>query len=218
MSTKKRKLAQTSIVFIPLGKDKAAAARPLLRVISGGQSGADTAALAAAHKTGFYTGGVSTEAIPAYNIDRVSADAVRKHGSALVARSIANVDRADGTVAFWAASSAGTDKTIGYCASGQWRRVRPGTTARYRPLLVVNLRESQNVELLAGEVLEFVVANNIATLNVAGHRDDNRALLPGYTKLVDDIMSVALVKIRREQAPLVKQSKRQRAGGLGFCL
>ena len=213
MSTKKRSLSQTSIIFIPLGKD--ADARPLVRVISGGQSGADTAALTAAHKIGFYTGGVSVEKIPAYNIEKVSDEAVRKHGSALVARTIANVDKADGTIAFWAASSAGTDKTIGYCISGQWKRMPKATPARYRPLLVIDLRESQNVDRQAELVLDFVTKHNIETLNVAGHRDDRRASLPGYSKLVDDIMSVALVKIKKEQRHLVKL-KRSRPSGLGF--
>lgn len=211
MSTQKRKLVQSKIVYIPLGK--ASEKRPLVCVISGGQSGADEAALMAARRVGYATGGFSTKDIPAYNIKKVGDAQVRRHGGALVARSIANVDQADGTVAFWAVNSAGTEKTIGYCVSGEWRSAARTAPSRFRPLLVLDVRTCSDVENNAQLIANFVAKHNVETLNVAGHRSDERACLPGYSHLVEQTMVSALEKVQKSQANL----KRRKLNGLRFA-
>lgn len=39
-----------------------------------------------------------------------------------IARSKANVDNSDATIAFCVQPSAGTEKTIGYCRTGRWKK------------------------------------------------------------------------------------------------
>jgi hypothetical protein len=197
----KRKLHQARLCWATLDER---AERVLTTVISGGQTGADIAALTAAKKIGFRTAGVSVLAIPDYNITQVPFESVRKHGSALIARSIANVESADGTVAFRTAASPGTDKTIGYCVTGKWKNVDTSrasqlqTEHQYKPLLV--LRSAYRLSTFAAQqICDFVINNNIRVLNVCGHRNDERALMPNYSKLVEEIMSIALIKIKRAQ-------------------
>jgi len=178
--------------------------RTLTTVISGGQTGADLAALSAAQKIGFKTGGRSLKRMREYDIEEVSAASVLRHGSPLVARSIANVEQADGTVAFRTAASPGTDKTIGYCVTGKWVTVDPSrasqleTEKQHKPLLVLRNSYSQT-NFLAQQIADFVYHNKIRVLNVCGHRSDERAFFAGYTQAVERIMCVALIKIKQEQ-------------------
>src|SRR3989338_2032377 len=123
------------------------AAFPLEKIISGGQTGADRAALRAAKALGFATGGMAP---PNYRTsagyDRALATEyglsqfVGKSVSAAagyIARSRHNVDAADATLAFRVRSSVGTDKTIGYCQTGEWA-VCKEVPALYKPVLVIS--------------------------------------------------------------------------------
>jgi len=123
------------------------AAFSLEKIISGGQTGADRAALRAAKVLGFATGGMAP---PNYRTsagyDRALATEyglsqfVGKSVSAAagyVARSRHNVDAADATLAFRVRSSVGTDKTIGYCQTGEWVMCKE-VPALYRPVLIIS--------------------------------------------------------------------------------
>ena len=122
----------------------------LEKVISGGQTGADRAALEAAVTVGIPTGGWAP---PGFMTSRgqdlvlrdqfhleelVSSPQPLSIAAAYVRRSMANVDDADGTVAFRLHASAGTDKTIAYAQSGRWGgRSSPSSSSSYRPCRVI---------------------------------------------------------------------------------
>ena len=130
----------------------------LEKVISGGQTGADLAALEAAKLLGLETGGVAP---PNYmTTDGANYELKTKFGLQCVElnkdqhknikvnmsiyyvkRSKINVDNADATVVFRIRSSPGTDKTIGYCLSKIWKRVPPELWHKqkpaYRPVFIV---------------------------------------------------------------------------------
>ena len=95
-------------------RDRATFELPLEKIISGGQTGADIAGLKAAAALGYQTGGTSHRQV-GYGLT------VMKGRGVLVRRSKKNVDDSDATVAFRTKSSPGTDKTIGYCATGVWK-------------------------------------------------------------------------------------------------
>lgn len=158
---------------------------PLKRVISGGQVGADQAALRAARHLGLETGGTAPpgyrtsagpqrELLAGYGLveheDRGSAVA-----SGYIARSKRNVDDAQATLAFRVRSSAGTDKTIGYCISGQWRTPTLAFGASndvvchvtgHRPVLIVQHMTAEAQQA----VRTFLYERRVSILNVAGHR------------------------------------------------
>lgn len=179
----------------------------LVRVISGGQIGADQAALRAARHLGLETGGTAPkgyrtsvgsqrELLASYGL----AEGAGTGTASYVARSKKNVDDAHATLAFRTHSSAGTDRTIGYCISGSWER---GTTVAlgasvdalsyaapgcHRPVLVV-----QHMTLGAQEAVRaFLRTHGVRVLNVAGHRAVEGE--PGWEDAVEQFLIKALAK------------------------
>ena len=168
----------------------------LTKVISGGQTGADRAALEAALEAGIATGGWAPPGfVTSRGTDLVLRDRFHlvellpKGGrfrssvaAGYVQRSKANVDAADGTLAFRLHASMGTDKTIAYAQSGHWTTRNCGTTRTtttlsllpddpYRPCLVVTSLAEKDLASNIETICQFILTHHITILNVCGHRE-----------------------------------------------
>jgi len=208
---KKRKMHQTTLPSFVEAPPR------LKRVISGGQRGADLAALEAARNTGFETGGIVPAHFPA-ELTRTYADfgmqsLVAGDGSAfeakrcLIMRSKRNVDESDATIAFRAWSgdlrkSPGTNKTIGYCETGKWQLPTGRKSARvvHKPCLVLDCTDTDKEveERAVDDVLSFILEHNPKTLNVAGSREDLESH-PHFSATVRRIMQAAFTSIATRQ-------------------
>ena len=140
----------------------------LCRVISGGQTGVDQMALRVAAAHGLKTGGsmpcsFMTERGPyrvasAYQCRALGADyAHLSLAGQYVVRTRNNVNDADATLVFIEHASRGTTLTIGHA-----RKHRS-------PVLVIDVRKRSRDEAVR-EIVAFVRATRVRTLNVAGHR------------------------------------------------
>lgn len=176
----------------------------LRKIISGGQTGADKAGLDAAVKLGFETGGTAppnfqTSNGPDRSLISLGLTALPPQASlaqGYVKRSIQNVNDADATVVFRTHSSAGTDKTIGYCVTGKWKRVSQFVvsddvwvhTTGHRPVIVI----SRITECATIAFREFLREYAIKVLNVAGHRESRSN--QGWHDCVYDFLWQALTE------------------------
>jgi hypothetical protein len=158
----------------------------LTTVISGGQTGADIAAVRAAQQLKLKTGGhvplfYETWRMHKYGFVKINkpVDGTEMSaGDQFALRSRLNVDNSDGTLAFRTHASVGTDKTIAYALRKKWEYpaylrsknigvVLPPTT--YKPLLLIANLKKEGIEQ---EIREWLQRHNIRVLNVAGHRDE----------------------------------------------
>lgn len=168
----------------------------LTTILSGGQDGADIAALRAAKRAGLYTGGVAPRNFwTMHGTDRTLHDVYGLveiknvgRGTGLVQRSCANVDRADATLAVRLHASVGTDSTIGYAETKRWTPTRrlvelsgdpPAVDLSFgshKPTLVLR-RMPVDAELSAVSraFCDFIQKHRVRTLNVCGNRDVNEA-------------------------------------------
>jgi hypothetical protein len=154
-------------------------------IISGGQIGVDQEALEAARQLGIRTGGwcpkgwvtsrgPNIRLKTVYHLQEVDEPVPEGY----VTRSKKNVDESDATVAFRAHNDGiGTDKTIGYCQSSIWQDYKyPRRRGHFhRPVLI--LSKSTNPAATQADIdeeiqafREFIVSNNVQTLNVCGSR------------------------------------------------
>jgi hypothetical protein len=156
-------------------KDKSATF-PLKTIISGGQTGADRAALEVGRSLGYRTGGTVPRGFrtnrgpdPTLAPFNVTEDRSPEYAP----RTIKNVLNADGTVWFGDGRTPGGRLTL--------------ATARKagRPLIV----NPSPVELR-----QWIVENRIETLNVAGDREEND---PGIYERVSRILADALGPARK---------------------
>ena len=178
-----------------------------LRVISGGQTGADRAALEAARSVHVPTGGTAPCGFLTANgrdhtlrtvfglRELPNAKSISKM---FVLRSQRNVDDADATIAFRLKASVGTDKTIGYAITRKWRVASARDFQRperqhYKPCLVV--RSVDDVEAAAEAIVDFAQRTGARTINVCGHRNDETAGVPGFADVVRRVVQRALVQI-----------------------
>lgn len=176
----------------------------LQKIISGGQTGADQAALEAAELLGIPTGGFAppnymTSDGPNWALrDRFHLEEMRPPRNtpdtvAYVQRSKKNVDEADATLAFRLQASAGTDKTIGYCKTGFWGPSPTWPPVTHRPCLVVRSlgadeeTHQKNIEAIR----KFLRENRVRTLNVCGHRAAPPTC-PQYTSRIKELLQDAL--------------------------
>jgi hypothetical protein len=190
-----------------LEKRKRAAAT-LTKVISGGQTGADRAALEAAHSQGIATGGIAPTGFKTatgkdlvlktvYGLTDRPLAAVPGFESRLTlsqeyaVRSQRNVDTSDATVAFCLKPGTGTSKTINYCANRKWGAVpKNARKSNYRPHLVIDNMQVEPMQI-AARIVEFLKRHRVRTLNVCGHRDDATAGVEDFQKKVFEILSLA---------------------------
>lgn len=168
----------------------------IVKLISGGQTGVDQAALNAAYSLGITTGGWAATNFQtckgrAYflqtKFDLQEIPGKMSLSEAYVARSKKNVDDSDGTLCFSLIRSLGTCLTIGYCLTKKWKSVDDyQIETKYKPCLVIqNLTDPSNTE----RIRKFLADNNIKTLNVAGHRDE---VVKGMSESIKTILTCAL--------------------------
>lgn len=195
----------------------------LRKVISGGQTGADRAALEAARSChiptggtappGFQTsGGVDLALRDKFHLTELRSDAewervgvevrgTRWLASEYRARSMRNVDAADATIAFCLRNSPGTVGTINYCCAGKWTTggiVEPPIVS-HRPCLVVRFVDGW--ETVSDNIVMFLIRHRPRVLNVCGHRNDETAGMAGFAIAVCEILKLAFKKYRaREKA------------------
>lgn len=167
----------------------------LVKIISGGQTGADSAGLEAAKHLGLKTGGFAphgymTEDGPnpklgtEYGLEEMPKTT---YYQMYPERSRKNVDESDGTVAFRFCNSVGTDKTIGYCRTGEWRYYTRSVSDPHRPLIIItSFTEAQKERFQ-----RWLVDKQISVLNVAGHRAGS-VIIGDFQKKVFDFLVSAL--------------------------
>lgn len=145
----------------------------MLKIISGGQTGVDRAALDAALERGMEIGGWCPQ-------DRKAEDGVIPQRYQLVElanagymeRTRQNVIDSDGTaIIYFAFPSGGTEQTIGFCIKER------------KPYVLIDAEELTLVRA-AEKVKAFIVRFNISTLNVAGPRASGEARAYPYAKEV----------------------------------
>lgn len=175
-----------------------------LTIVSGGQTGADVAALQAAKECGLQTGGVAPAdyittagAKPELGSEFGLQQLIKSKASLsqmYVTRSKLNVDQSEATIAFRLQPSVGTDKTIGYCRDQSWKAVRgPNPSSVYRPCLVI--KDVGDEEKAAELVVKFLKAHNFSKVNVCGHRDDVTAGITDFQARVYRILVIAFKKL-----------------------
>ncbi len=161
----------------------------LKKIISGGQSGADRAALEAALLLGIRTGGLAPPRFMTtegkkpelgwkFSLTEMYYSDVVSVGMAYALRSKSNVDSADVTLAFRIRASPGTDNTIGYCLTGKWKSVKPRLDRPvHRPVLIITESVQNNLDMSSDvweddrrRLHEFLAKHNAKTMNVVGHR------------------------------------------------
>jgi hypothetical protein len=155
---------------------------PVKKIISGGQSGEDTAGLLAGDYLKIETGGYAAKnfmTTKGQNLDLkkfgLVEDTISKNLSeSYIRRSKLNVDKSDGTIAFRFYSSSGTDKTISYCLHKKWTNlINQNEKTKYKPVLVIDSIAKDDDETNVKRILDFLNQNNIIILNICGNRDCN---------------------------------------------
>jgi hypothetical protein len=151
-----------------------------LKIISGGQTGVDRAALDAALECGAEAGGWCPEGrlaedgvIPArYPLTELARSGYRQ-------RTKRNVTDSDGTaIIYFGNPTGGTEQTISFCIKEK------------KPYVLVDAEE-MSVERAAGKIEKFIVQHGISVLNVAGPRAGGEPRAYGYAK---DVISRVLQK------------------------
>ncbi len=182
----------------------------ILKVISGGQTGADRAALEAAYNAGLPTGGTvpcgfitSTGPDPLLGskfglaeLEQPPQTSSRSMAQMYVQRSKQNVDDADATLAFRLVPSVGTDRTIGYCATGKWGNTT-ATAMEHRPCLVVSALNMDDMDAAQKRVCDFIRKRNVRVLNVAGHRDGKACGIPDFQDRVQSFLEIVFRNMKQ---------------------
>lgn len=161
----------------------------IVRVISGGQTGADQAGLLAARDAGIPTGGTApkgwrTEDGPAPWL--AGFGLTESHSPEYSPRTRANVEHSDGTVMFGNSLSNGSRLTKRYCHQTG------------KPLLHIPFEAgAPTADQAADQIVAWLAANSIRVLNVAGNRE---SLAPGIGAFVRKVIFMALTKAARVDA------------------
>jgi hypothetical protein len=140
-----------------------------LTILSGGQTGADRAALDAALAAGVVCGGWCPEGRRAEDGVIPARYPLRElPGGDYPKRTRANVEDSDGTVIFyWRRPSGGTELTLRHCID------------RRKPYLLIDSAEL-SAGRAAARLREFVAEQAIQRLNVAGPRASGAPTIHGY--------------------------------------
>lgn len=152
------------------------------RIISGGQTGADQGALAAAHELGLTTGGAMplgfmTEAGPRPEFAALYGMRELIEPDPLVRTQI-NVCESDGTLILGDADFGGSRATQEFCA------------AQGKPSYVLPWRPGAPAPLSAlPDICHWLAEKAIRTLNVAGNRESEA---PGIFAMTRDVLLAAL--------------------------
>lgn len=166
-----------------------------MKIISGGQTGADMGGLLAGRDLGYETGGTAPKG---WRTELGANPALKDFGLVEHARAdypprtIANIQDSDATVAVLWGSSVGTEMTICYALYKLWKRrnldhLRSDLKhawcyySGFKPICVLLTREHDAaVSALRG----FLIRLNVKTLNVAGHRESSKPGVQEWTREV----------------------------------
>lgn len=168
------------------------------KIISGGQTGVDMAALVVAKEMGIETGGTAPigwmteegskqELLESYRLVEGPED-----DRVYIKRTMINIDDADGTLVMRPFKSTGTDMTIGYAQQNVWT---PGkmifddrgfAKTNNKPVYIIRSFENFSAE----HVVIWLRENEISTLNVAGPRESHR---PGLQDKAEEILKEILL-------------------------
>ena len=145
----------------------------LARIVSGGQTGIDRGALDAALAATFPCAGLGPEGRMAeHGPIPMTYPLAELPGAGYQERTKRNVMDSDGTlVIYFGELSGGTERTVRYCE--QLRK----------PVLVVD-GDALAPEEIAAMASEFIMANEIANLNVAGPRESSHNGAAAYSRQV----------------------------------
>lgn len=144
----------------------------LKKIVSGGQTGADRAALDAALEAGFPMGGYCPAGRKAEDGEIDMKYPLTETGRDYRTRTKKNVEESDGTVIFYSSSiHGGTELTLLFCIK----------LKKHYKLIDINLAGEKSV---AGALLNFIADNNIEILNVAGPRLSSCPAIYPYVKRV----------------------------------
>lgn len=176
---------------------------PLKKIISGGQTGVDIAALRAVRayneksnstiETGGYCphnymtcAGPNGE-LASFNLKEVNNGPLAEQYKM---RSCLNVQLADATLAFRFKPSTGTDHSIAFATTSRWGPLRNCTLkngeamqSTYKPTCVITRLEGCTWSLLP-DIRAFLLRYNVHTLNICGHRD------VCYERAVQDFLEI----------------------------
>jgi hypothetical protein len=157
-----------------------------VKIISGGQTGVDRAALDAALRHGIELGGwCPTGRLDEFGVipDRYAVKELENGG--FTERTLQNVKDSDGTVIiFHGKVSGGTEQTLHFCIEQQ------------RSHQVIDA-SNVSVEKAAHLISDFVCDNKIATLNVAGPRKSEWPEGYNYVAQVLDIFLTSIARTSR---------------------
>jgi hypothetical protein len=178
----------------------------LEKIISGGQTGIDIAALHAVHaynqknkpdivlQTGGYcphnymTSNGRNDELATFNLIPVNDGVL---AAQYILRSQLNVQAADATLAFRFKKSVGTDKTIAYATTGKWISLKNATLengkamkSAYKPTFVIT-QIADNTWSLIDNLKDFLIRYKVRSLNICGHRDEC------YEREVKDFLEIA---------------------------
>lgn len=142
----------------------------LNKIISGGQTGADRAALDAALETGFPCGGYCPK-------DRMAEDGPIDVRYPLIEikggysqRTRKNVVESDGTVIFYEGRpSGGTEQTLLFC-------IRTG-----KPYKLIDI-EAMVTDHASQMILQFITRHRLSVINIAGPRASNCPVMYDFVK------------------------------------
>lgn len=160
-----------------------------MKIISGGQVGAQLGALEAAHQLGIPTGGTAPPLFWSNKGRNLELESVYKLEAlvfprfdlqslpnAYKATAMRNVDKAHATIVFRAKQDASVDKVIGYCLSGVLKQISEQTirdleeaTFYHKPFLIVSdwTPTPANCERFRA----FLRKHNPQVLNITGHAE-----------------------------------------------
>ena len=150
---------------------------PMIKIISGGQTGVDRAALDAALESGVSVGGWCPQGRKAedgpiaekYPLQELPDSGYKK-------RTLKNVQDSDATVIIYFESvSGGTEKTLLYCLNEK------------KPYLLID-GGSITQDIASKQIKHFIDENQISLLNVAGPRASTEIRGYEYTKQVITLM------------------------------
>lgn len=147
----------------------------VLKVISGGQTGADVAGLVAAKRCGMETGGCAANRFETENGAKPEYEKmynlVDKHFN-YAQRTVENVKNSDATFIFAGnVSSSGTRLTMSTC---------------------IKLGKLHLVNPTVEEIVEFINTNNPRVINIAGNRE---SVNPGITSCVEKLLTDAFRRL-----------------------